>query len=120
MNLVNARYGNEPGLKAHTHVSDQFGPFATRNIPATANEAPYILDGLLMNEAGRRVREQYADTGGFADLVFAITALLAYRFIPRIRDLPSKRLHVFETKCVPKELKVLIGGRVRENTIIAN
>ena len=101
-------------------VSDQFGPFATQNIPATANEAPYILDGLLMNEAGRRVREQYADTGGFTDLVFAITALLAYRFIPRIRDLPSKRLYVFETKRVPKELKGLIGGRVRENTIIAN
>ena len=73
-----------------------------------------------MNEAGRRIREQYADTGGFTDLVFAITALLAYRFIPRIRDLPSKRLHVFETKCVPKELKGLIGGKIRENTIIAN
>ena len=107
-------------LKTHTHVSDQLGPFATRNFPAAANEAPYILDGLFMNEAGRRVRVQYADTGGFADLVFAITALLAYRFIPRIRDLPSKRLHVFETKRVPKELKGLIGGRVRENTIIAN
>ena len=120
MNLVNAKYGNEPGLKAYTHVSDQFGPFATQNIPATANEAPYILDGLLMNEAGRRIREQYADTGGFTDLVFAVTALLAYRFIPRIRDLPSKRLHVFETKCVPKELKGLIGGKIRENTIIAN
>ena len=37
--------------------------------------------------------EQYADTGGFTDLVFAITALLAYRFIPRIRDLPSMHLH---------------------------
>ena len=34
MNLVNARYGSEPGLKAYTHVSDQFGPFATQTIPA--------------------------------------------------------------------------------------
>ena len=120
MNLVNARYGNEPGLKVYTHVSDQFGPFATQNIPATVNEAPYILDGLLMNEAGRRIREQYADTGGFTDLVFAITALLAYRFIPRIRDLPSKRLYVFEPKHVPGDLKGLIGGKIRENTIITN
>ena len=76
MNLVNARYGNAPGLKAYTHLSDQFGPFATQTIPATANEAPYILDGLLMNEAGRNIREQYADTGGFTDHVFAVTALL--------------------------------------------
>jgi hypothetical protein len=49
MNLINAKYGSEPGLKAYTHVSDQFGPFATQNIPATVSEAPYILDGLLMN-----------------------------------------------------------------------
>ena len=65
MNLVNAKYGNEPGLKAYTHVSDRFGPFATQIIPATAGEAPYILDGLLMNETGRHVRERYADTGSF-------------------------------------------------------
>ena len=38
MNLVNARYGSEPGLKAYTHVSDRFGPFATQTIPATVNE----------------------------------------------------------------------------------
>ena len=73
-----------------------------------------------MNGTGRRIREQYADTGGFTDPVFAVTALLACRFIPRIRDLPSKRLHVFETKCAPKELKGLIGGRIREDAIIAN
>lgn len=40
MNLVNAKYGNTPGLKAYTHVSDQYAPFATRVIPATASEAP--------------------------------------------------------------------------------
>lgn len=120
MNLVNAKYGNEPGLKAYTHVSDQFGPFATQNFPATVSEAPYILDGLLMNEAGKRIKEQYADTGGFTDHVFAATSLLAYRFIPRIRDLPSKRLYVFDPGCVPKELKGLIGGKIRENTIIEN
>lgn len=67
MNLVNAKYGAEPGVKAYTHVSDQFGPFATQTIPATFNEAPYILDGLLMNETGRGIQEQYADTGGFTD-----------------------------------------------------
>ncbi|MBN4751697.1 Tn3 family transposase, partial [Escherichia coli] len=42
-----------------THVSDQFAPFACQSIPATVSEAPYILDGLLMNEVGRHVREQY-------------------------------------------------------------
>ena len=120
MNLINAKYGAEPGLKAYTHLSDQFGPFATQDIPATVSEAPYILDGLLMNPAGRKIKEQYADTGGFTDHVFAVTSLLAYRFIPRIRDLPSKRLYLFDPASVPKELKGLIGGKIRENTIIDN
>ena len=120
MNLINAKYGNEPGLQAYTHVSDQFGPFATQNIPATVNEAPYILDGLLMNETGRRIKEQYADTGGFTDHVFAVTALLSYRFIPRIRDLPSKRLYHFDPASAPQELRGLIGSKIREKLIIEN
>ena len=120
MNLINAKYGNEPGIKAYTHLSDQFAPFATQTIPATVHEAPYILDDLLMNETGRRVREQYADTGGFTDHVFAVTALLGYLFVPRIRDLPSKRLHVFDPGAVPKELRGLIGNKIRTASITAN
>jgi TnpA family transposase len=120
MNLINAKYGHEPGLKAYTHVSDQFGPFATQTIPATVNEAPYILDGLLMTDAGQKIREQYADTGGFTDHVFAVTALLGFQFIPSIRDLPSKRLYLFDPASCPKELKGLIGGKVREPVISSN
>ncbi len=75
-NLINAKYGTDPGLKAYTHVSDQFGPFATQNIPATVSEAPFILDGLLMNATGKNIKEQYADTGGFTDHRFRYLFLL--------------------------------------------
>ena len=94
-------------------VTDRFGPFATQTIPATVNEAPYILDGLLMIWAGQRIREQYADSGGFTDHVLAVTSLLGYRFIPRIRDLPSKRLQVIEPGRVPKPLIELTGNKIR-------
>jgi TnpA family transposase len=120
MNLINAKYGNDPGIKAYTHVSDQFGPFATQKIPATVSEAPYILDGLLTNDAGKRVKEQYADTGGFTDHTFALSSLLGFAFVPRIRDLPSKRLYVFDPATVPKNLRGLMGGKVRENVIREN
>ncbi|MFK8050291.1 MAG: Tn3 family transposase [Halioglobus sp.] len=120
MNLINAKYGHEPGLKAYSHLSDQFAPFAIQTIPSTVNEAPYILDGLLMNETGRNIQEQYADTGGFTDQVFAVTALLGYQFIPRIRDLPSKRLYVFDPASTPEELRGLIGGKVRDKVISSN
>ena len=93
INPINAKYGQEPGLKAYTHVSRQFGPFATQNIPASFKEAPYFLDGLMMNEIGKKIKEKYADTGGFTDRVFAATALLSYSFVPVTCDLPSKRLY---------------------------
>ena len=69
------------------------------------NNAGYILDGLLMNETGRRVREQYADTGGFTDHVFAACSILGYAFVPRIRDLPSKRQAAPFAKTVTLEPK---------------
>ena len=100
LNLVNARYGTEPGVKAYSHVSDRFSPFATQTIPATVHEAPYILDGLLMNETGRRVREQYADTGGFTD------HCLRRVLDPRLHVRPAHPGSAFETA-----LRVRTRGR---------
>ena len=57
---------------------------------------------------------------GLTDHVFAATALLGYQFIPRIRDLPSKRLHVFDPGTVPSELRELVGSKVRQRLISAN
>ncbi|CDG40482.1 MULTISPECIES: Tn3 family transposase [Asaia] len=120
MNTINARYGNDPGIKVYTHVNDRFAPFASRTIPVTVNEAPYLLDGLTMNEAGRRIEEQYADTGGFTDHLFGISAMLGYRLVLRIRDLPSKKLYVFDSAATPRDLRPLVGGKVREALIVAN
>jgi len=120
MNVVNMKHGREPGIKAYTHLSDQYGPFAVQSIPATAHEAPYILDGLLSNDAGRRVREQYVDTGGFTDHVFAMCSLLGYSFSPRIRDLPSKRLYAFDLKSINKQIRPLVAGKLSERLMADN
>jgi TnpA family transposase len=56
-----------------------------------------------MTEAGQKVHKQYADTGRFTDHVFAVTALPGFKFIPRIRALPSKRLSLSSNRWpVPK------------------
>ena len=75
------------------------------------NEAPFILDGLLTTDVGRKIKELYADTGGFTDHTFALISLLGYQFVPRIRDLPSKRLFLFDPVAAPKNLRGLIGGK---------
>ena len=37
---INAKYGTDPGQKIYTHVSDQYAPFHSQLISATAAEAP--------------------------------------------------------------------------------
>ena len=84
------------------------------------DRTPYILDGLLNNDVGKRIKEQYADTGGFTDHIFAVTSILGHRFIPRIRDLPSKRFYVFDPGGTPPNLKGMVGGKIREELIASN
>ncbi|WP_215765497.1 Tn3 family transposase, partial [Gluconobacter sp. P1D12_c] len=66
---INARNGSEPGVSFYTHISDQYDPFSTRVIAATAGEAPYVLDGLLYHANGLSIEEHYTDTGGASDHV---------------------------------------------------
>ena len=58
--------------------------------------------------------------GGFTDHVFAACSILGYAFVPRIRDLPSKRLYVFDRAGVPKLLRPLVGGKVNIDLIDRN
>ena len=91
---VNARHGNEPGVSFYTHVSDQYGPFHTKVIAATAGEAPHVLDGLLYHQSGLAIEEHAVDTGGVSDHVFGLMPFFGYRFAPRMRDLKERRLHL--------------------------
>jgi len=110
--LVNLHYGQDPGVKFYTHLSDQFGPYHTKVITATANEAPHVLDGLLYHQSSLVINEHYTDTGGFSDHVFAMCRLLGFRFAPRIRDLKEKRLYLLAGTTVPPELASMVAGNI--------
>lgn len=112
------RYGSEPGVSFYSHLSDQFGAFYSKVIAATAHEAPHILDGLLLHESGLRIERHTTDTGGFTEIVFALCALLGFRFVPRIRDLPTTRLYTFDRPRAWPTLEPVIGGRLHEQRII--
>jgi TnpA family transposase len=89
---INARYGHDPGLSLYTHLSDQHGPDSLKVMSASRHEAPYVLDGLLHHGTLLKIDTHYTDTGGASDHVFALCALLGFRFCPRLRDLPERKL----------------------------
>ena len=91
---VNARHGNKPVVSFYTHVSDQYGPFHTKVIAATAGEAPHVLDGLLYHQSGLAIDEHSVDTGGASDHVFGLMPFFGYKFAPRLRDPKDRRLQL--------------------------
>jgi len=115
---VNAKYGGEPGVKIYTHLSDHFSSFHSRVVSATASEAPYVLDGLLLHGSSLAPRVHYTDTGGATDHVFALCHLLGYRFVPRLRDLADRRLGTFEPAVTYRGLEMLIGRPFRTDAIV--
>jgi TnpA family transposase len=114
---VNARYGVDPGFSFYTHVSDQHGPYHVRTISATTHEAPYVLDGLLHHGTSLRIDTHYVDTGGVSDHVFILCVLLGFRFCPRLRDFPDRRLASIEPAAVYNGLQPLMGRRIKLDVI---
>ena len=53
-----------------------------------------MIDALCHHESDLHIREHYTDTGGSTEQVFALAALLGFRFAPRISDALSKKLYL--------------------------
>lgn len=83
----------ERAVTVYTHTSDQYSVFSTKVISCSPREALYVLDGLLENNTVLRLREHYTDTHGFTEHIFALSYLLGYSFMPRLRDLADQQLY---------------------------
>jgi TnpA family transposase len=73
---------------------------------------------MTRHSAQDEIHEHYTDTGGVTDHVFALSHLLGYRFVPRIRDLADRRLGTFEPAARYKELEPLIGRPINTGIIL--
>lgn len=109
---LNAHYGQKPGFKVYTHLSDRYGPFFTKVIAATASEALHVLDALLYHQSDVPIRRHHTDGGGDSEHVFALCSLLGFQFAPRIPDLKHRRLYSFGKPSAHPTLAPLIGGRI--------
>jgi len=117
---LNAHYGDDPGVKFYTHLSDRYAPFHTKVIAATASEAVHVLDGLLYHQSDVATHRHHTDGGGDSDHVFALCSLLGFLFAPRIPDLKSRRLYSFGKASAHPSLEPLIAGRINVALIRAH
>ncbi len=118
---VNARHGLTPGLSFYTHISNQHGPYNIRAISATDHEAPFVLDGLMHHGTRLKIDTHYTDTGGASDHVFILCRMLGFRFCPRLRDFPDRKLASIEPPTSYGELmQPLFGRRIKTDVIREN
>ena len=61
--------------------------------------------------------EHYTDTGGATDHVFALCAMLGFRFCPRLRDFLDRRLIPIEPPAGYPDIATLLGKRIRVDII---
>ena len=117
---VNAKYGAEPGVKIYSNLSDHFASFGSRIMSATAGEAPYVLDGLVLGAGNLPLHEHYTDTGGATDHVFALCHLLGFRFAPRLRDIGDRKLGSIAAPSTYKGIENLMGRTIKTAAIEAD
>jgi TnpA family transposase len=117
---VNAKYGGEPGVKIYSHLSGHFASFGSRIMSATAGEAPYVLDGLVLGPGQLPLHEHYTDTGGATDHVFALCHLLGFRFAPRLRDIADRKLGSIAPPATYKGIECLMGRTIKTAAIEAD
>ena len=79
-----------------------------------------MLDGLFDHEAPLDIKENFTDTGGASDNVFALFALLDKRFSPRLRNLNDRKFHTFEKPDVYSGLESHIGAPINSDLILAH
>lgn len=78
---------------------------------------PERVNGLLYHESDLQIEEHFTDTNGFTEQVFAICHLLGFQFSPRMRDLASKKLHIFAGVNTDSPLSVLLGEKINVKLI---
>ena len=117
----NARYfGTGRGVTIYNHVADIGLPFAHKVISTNDREALHVIDALENHETDLNIKEHYTDTGGFTDHVFALTALLGYKFAPRIRDLFKLKFYSIGPMDDFGKVNTLFKGRIDTKLIEDN
>ena len=98
-------------LEFYSFIANNFAPFYSTPIECTERDAPYVLDGLLYNEADLEISEHYTDIHGYTELNFAAFAMFGKRFCPRIRGLSKQRLYHADKERDYGALATKLSGR---------
>ncbi|PZS34422.1 MAG: hypothetical protein DLM61_03560 [Pseudonocardiales bacterium] len=89
----NPRYfGTGRGITLFNYVADNYLGWASIVVTGTARDSQFLRDRILDNPTSLNPTEIVTDTASASDLNFGLCQLLGYRYMPRLADLPDRRL----------------------------
>ncbi|MDT0264147.1 Tn3 family transposase [Jatrophihabitans lederbergiae] len=89
----NPRYfGPGRGITLFNYVADNYLGWASIVVTGTARDSQFLLDRILDNPTSLNPTEIVTDTASASDLNFGLCQLLGYRYMPRLAELPDRRL----------------------------
>ena len=116
----NPHYGSERGATIYRFTSDQYSSFYSTVINTNSRDAIHVIDGLLHHETELNIEEHYTDTAGYTDQIFALTHILGFRFVPRLRDLSDSKLYSMDKTDEFSNLKEILKGKINSKIIKEN
>lgn len=111
-------FGKDQGVVAYTFIDERQSLFYSTVISASDREAPYVIDGLLQNDAQKNTIHS-VDEHGFSEAVHAATHLTGTSFAPRFKQIGNKCIYAFSNKKTyqKKGYKILPSGTINQKLI---
>ena len=107
---INAHYGDEPGVKFYTHLSDRYAPFHIKVIAAAATKPRMCSTGCFITRDGRGRSPPHRWRRRFRSCLRPVLLARVPVRAPRIPDLKSRRLYSFGKAAAYPALQPLIAG----------
>lgn len=118
---VNPHYRSlEKGATMIRSINDKHTSHHIEVVSTNTREATHTLDGLLYHETDLDIEEHFTDTNGYSDQVFGMTALLGFKFEPRIRNIKKSHLFSINPPSDYPDLSEDINGKINIKIIEEN
>lgn len=92
MTVWHARYGG-PGVMIYWHVERKSLCIYSQLKTCSASEVAAMIEGLLRHCSDVEIDRNYTDTHGASTIGFAVTHLLGFKLMPRLKNIGSARLY---------------------------
>ncbi|GGJ56137.1 hypothetical protein GCM10010121_078410 [Streptomyces brasiliensis] len=92
MTEYHARYGGN-GVMVYWHVEKRNVCIYSQLKSCSSSEVAAMIEGLLLHCTDAEIESNYVDTHGASVVGFAITELLNFRLLPRLKNIGSIRLY---------------------------